>query len=87
MTREQEFLTIRHGATAHKANETLKGADCRHTVPRLSARSDRETLIGWLCCVDGNGVWTDDDMRAEGWDPMSIQDAWDQVDVVLDQSR
>ena len=87
MTREQEFLTIRRSATARQANDAMRGSCCRHTVPRLSARSDRETLIGWLCCVDGNGVWTDDDMRAEGWDPMSLQDAWDQVDVVLDQSR
>jgi len=87
MTREQEFLTIQRSATARNANEALRGADCRHTAPKLSTRSDRETLIGWLCCVDGNGVWTDKDMRAEGWDPMSIQDAWDQIDVVLDQSR
>ena len=87
MTREQEFLLILRSGTARQANDAMRGSSCRHTVPRLSTHSDRETLIGWLCCVDGNGVWTDDDMKAEGWDPMSLQDAWEQVDVVLDQSR
>ena len=85
MTREQEFLTIRRSAVALQANDALAGADCRHTVPRLSAKSDRETLIGWLCCVDGNGVWTDEDMVAEGWGPMGLQDAWDQVDSMSEQ--
>ncbi len=84
MTCEQEFL--RRG-TARQANDAMRGSSCLHRVPRLSTHSDRETIIGWLCCVDGNGVWTDDDMKAEGWDPMSLQDAWDQVGVVLDQSR
>jgi len=87
MTREQEFLLILRSGTARQANDAMRDSQCRHRVPRLSTHSDRETLIGWLCCVDGNGVWTDDDMRAEGWDPMSLQDAWDQVDVVLDQSQ
>ena len=82
MTREQEFLTIHRSATAHKANKALQGAGC--PAPQLSTRSDRETLIGWLGCVDRNGVWTDEDMRSEGWDPMSLQDAWDQVEAMID---
>ena len=83
--RARLLVAMRRSGVAGLANEALVGARCQHTAPRLTSSSDRETLIGWLCCVDGNGVWTDDDMRAEGWDPMSLQDAWDQIAAMTDQ--
>jgi len=40
---------------------------------------DRDTLIEWLQWVDPNGVWTDEDMAAEHMEPMTVEDAVDQV--------
>jgi hypothetical protein len=40
---------------------------------------DRDTLIDWLVWVDPNGVYTDEDMQADGMEPMSLEDAVDNV--------
>lgn len=40
---------------------------------------DRKKLIGWLQWNDPNGIWSDDDMVANDMDPMSVEDAVDQV--------
>jgi hypothetical protein len=39
----------------------------------------REKLIGWLCWNDPNGIWTDEDMELNDMDPMSQEEAVDQV--------
>lgn len=39
----------------------------------------RHDLIDWLCWVDPNGIWTDEDMVANDMDPMSQEEAVDQV--------
>jgi hypothetical protein len=68
---------------ADQANEALRGA--RGAAPVLSGVSTREDLIYWLGCVDRNGVWTDEDMVSEGWDPMTLDEAWEQVELMLDK--
>ena len=67
------------------ANEAVNGA--RDAYPTLSCDSTRETLIAWLCTVDRNGCWTDRDMVSEGWDPMTIDEAWEQVDMMTEDTR
>lgn len=39
----------------------------------------REKLIGWLHWNDPNGIWYDDDMVANDMDPMTVEDAVEQV--------
>lgn len=39
----------------------------------------REKLIGWLQWNDGNGIWSDEDMIANDMDPMTVEDAVEQV--------
>ncbi len=39
----------------------------------------REKLIGWLQWNDPNGIWTDKDMEANDMDPMSVEEAVDQI--------
>ena len=55
------------------------------SLPLLRPTSTREELIDWLCNVDRNGVWTDEDCRAEFGDDwvMSEADAWHHVAEVL----
>ena len=39
----------------------------------------REKLIGWLQWNDGNGIWSDEDMIRNDMDPMTVEDAVEQV--------
>lgn len=39
----------------------------------------RQKLIDWLCWNDANGIWTDEDMIANDMDPMTVEDAVDQI--------
>ena len=48
----------------------------RLTPPQLSAAPTRDELISWLIWNDPNGVYTDENNAAEGWDPLPIEDAW-----------
>ena len=68
----------RRKAIADRANAALDG---RPWV--LSGVSTREDLIYWLGSVDRNGVWSDDDMLAEGLRPMTLDEAWTQVDMMV----
>jgi hypothetical protein len=43
-----------------------------------------ETLRSWLIGNDPNGSYTDEDAEAEGWDPMTHDEA---VTMVLEQSE
>lgn len=43
----------------------------------------REQIIGWLVWNDGNGVYTDEDSIAEGWEPMTLDTAWQAMRKVL----
>ena len=69
---------------ADKANKELQGARDHHAA--LDASTTREDLIGWLCACDRNGVWTDEDMVAEGCDPMTLDEAWAQVERMAYES-
>jgi hypothetical protein len=40
---------------------------------------DREKLIGWLQWNDPNGIWSDEAMVANDMDPMTVEDAVEQV--------
>jgi len=40
---------------------------------------DRDQLIDWLQWVDSNGIWSDEDMLSNDLDPMSVEEAVDQV--------
>lgn len=46
----------------------------------------REKLIGWLRWNDPNGIWTDKQMVANDMDPMSLEDAVEQVMVNVEET-
>ena len=52
---------------------------CRYPIPAISEKSSRGELIAFLESVDPNGIYSDDDLVSEHMDPMSLDDAWDQV--------
>jgi hypothetical protein len=60
---------------ARLANEASR-ASRRGGAPNLSAESSRSVLIDWLVWNDPNGTYRDADMRREGYEPMSLEDAW-----------
>jgi hypothetical protein len=80
---EREYR--RRQIIADDANEAVNGA--RDAYPTLSADSTRETLIAWLCCDDRNGCYSDADMMAEYGEIMTLDEAWAQVDLGLDDFR
>lgn len=47
----------------------------------------REKLIGWLEWVDANGIWSDEDMIANDMDPMTVEDAVEQVMMFVEENR
>jgi hypothetical protein len=47
----------------------------------------REKLIGWLQWNDANGIWTDEDMIANDMDPMTVEDAVEQVMMFVEEDR
>lgn len=47
----------------------------------------REKLIGWLQWNDGNGIWSDEDMIANDMDPMTVEDAVEQVMAFVEENR
>lgn len=47
----------------------------------------REKLIGWLQWNDANGIWSDEDMLANDMDPMTVEDAVDQVMMFVEENR
>tara|TARA_Y100001963_G_scaffold160228_1_gene269230 strand:- start:7548 stop:8363 length:816 start_codon:yes stop_codon:yes gene_type:complete len=80
---EREYR--RRQIIADDANEAVNGA--RDAYPTLTPGSTREALITWLCTVDRNGCWTDRDMVAEGWGPMTLDEAWEQVAMMTEDIR
>ncbi len=84
MTHEEWALSIMRNRTARKAQEATRSSRYRGSGVMLQAWSEREDLIRWLVWCDSNGVWTDDDLRAEGCQPMTLQQAWDAVAYMLE---
>ncbi len=64
------------------ANEAGEGSR-RGGRPRLTADSDRETVIAWLQWNDPNGCHTDALARAEGFDPYTHERAWEALADML----
>lgn len=46
-----------------------------HDLQALLQITDRETLLARLAALDPNGTYTDSDSEAEGFDPMSLEEA------------
>jgi hypothetical protein len=46
----------------------------------------REKLIGWLQWNDPNGIWSDKDMVANDMDPMTVDEAVEQVMVFVEET-
>lgn len=36
-------------------------------------KTDRQSIINWLCWNDPHGIWTDEANRAEGYDPLPLE--------------
>jgi hypothetical protein len=51
----------------------------------LLAFGTREDLICWLVWNDGNGVYTDSDSIAEGYEPLSLELARETMRSILDR--
>ena len=47
--------------------------------------STREELVDWLQAMDRNGCWTDEDASAEGFDPLTLAEAWAAVTEMINQ--
>jgi hypothetical protein len=45
------------------------------TQQRILLEGSREEIIEWLAWNDPSGVWTDSDSAAEGWTPMTLEQA------------
>jgi hypothetical protein len=54
---------------------------------RLLKTWSREALISWLRRNDPNGIWTDEDMIANDMDPMTLEDAVEQVMQFVEEYR
>ncbi len=63
------------------------GASVGRGFPKLVEGSSRETLIAWLAHNDPSGIYTDEDLRAEGEEPMTLDEAWKQVAEGCDYSE
>lgn len=75
---------LQRTAIVNRVEATCAGAA---GMPHIDSESTREDLIAWLCWCDGNGVWTDEDTVAEGGDPMTLDEAWESVALMADDSE
>lgn len=57
-----------------KANEPT-----RSRLPLLHADSSRRMLVEWLQACDPNGCHTDERARREGFEPYTIESAWNAI--------
>ena len=51
---------------------------------RLDKDATREQVIWWLRGNDRHGCYSDEDMIAEGWEPMTLAQAWAQVAIYVE---
>lgn len=49
--------------------------ETRRAMVEAVMSASRDFCIDWLAGNDPNGIYTDDDMRAEGWEPMTLAEA------------
>ena len=57
---------------------------CIAYVAVLDAGADRETVVAWLAADDLNGCYRDEDMRAEGYAPLTLAGAWRSVAIAVE---
>lgn len=53
----------------------------------LVMHGSREQIIDWLVWNDGNGVYTDEDSEAEGYEPLTLDHARSAMRKVLERDR
>jgi hypothetical protein len=68
---------------ADEANEEAS-LSRRAGAPRLDADSSRETLLRWLKWNDPNGGHLDHEAKADGFDPYTLDEAWEAIDAMLE---
>jgi len=56
----------------------------QHVTLEQLAVADREYLIRWLSWNDRHGVYTDEDSKAEGLPPITLEEAQDLVRIQFD---
>lgn len=73
------------GIESAERREIEETASAARLVSRVSTRSGsvmiypdspREDLVEWLVWCDPNGLWRDEDVKLEGYDPMSKRECW-----------
>jgi hypothetical protein len=72
-----------------KEHSPNPGQDTRHSVAfhiELLSSGTREGIIAWLIWNDRNGNYTDADSRLEGYPPLSLASAREQMRQILDES-
>ncbi len=68
---------------AQQANEVARASRYGAYAPRLSSDSDRETILAWLQWCDPNGCFTDELGESEGFDPLTLSEAWEAVSAMI----
>jgi hypothetical protein len=53
---------------------------------KLLSSGTREEIIAWLTWNDRNGIYTDADSRLDGYPPLTLESAREQMQKVLDES-
>jgi hypothetical protein len=51
---------------------------------KLLSSGTREDIIAWLVWNDRNGIYTDEDSRLEGYPPLTLESAREQMQKTLD---
>lgn len=80
------------GASMHGPGSKFEGIDHAGGLDLAAVRHelmttwDRKKLIDWLCWNDANGIWTDKDMLANDMDPMSQEEAVDQIMAFVEET-
>lgn len=82
---EHEGRPIDKARLCRIANEVGRTARYRG-APVLSPDSARETLIAWMQWNDPNGVHTDELAELEGFDPYTLESAWEAFAAMIEDS-
>ncbi len=72
-----------------KKHSLSPGQDIRHSVAfqlQILLSGSREEIIAWLVWNDRNGNYTDADSRLEGYRPLTLESAREQMQKALDES-
>jgi hypothetical protein len=46
----------------------------------------RDQLIEWLIWCDANGVWSDQDAICEGYEPLTLTEAYESVTNIINRA-